>query len=915
MKLRCAPLVGLTALCALLSCQPGRRPLLVALSGVPTEATALRITTTLDGRAAADDPQELPASATTVTLGLPLDQSGVLRISAAALDPARCVRAAAATQLRLPLPGDNPSAVPLVLQPQRCGQPPQSALRLTRALPQSVLRSGGTVQLLGAGFGDDTVVRVGSTPCKVTRLSDDRLQVEIPPRGAGPETFTLSAARGDASAALAEPLRYVQSAPQLGAAERLRVTGARALASGDFNGDGLIDLAVARSSTSKVSIYLGREGGTLAAPREVLLDGGAQPAALAAADLNGDGFSDLLVGSSTALFLLRGADSGDLALAGQLGEGVLKTSDALLARDLDLDGRIDVVVADASGAQTYLLRGQEGGTLSAPAVLQSPRPLRPYALAAADLDRDGRPELIVGGIENPDLAVYSFTGAAPGAALVNSGLSRVRALAAADLDGDGYGDVVAADLAGGNLALSYGGPGGLARPRLLVIGTPAVSVLATDISGDGRPDLVYAGPTGDTVGVLLNREGGFAALRAPYAVDSAPVELLAVDLSRDGRPELVVASQGSGTVQLLAGLGEGGFAQGLLAPTLAAPDYQTPSGLVVQDLNGDGWAEVVVTVPSVGLLLPYRGTGSNSDVGLVALPPISGTSAARSVASLDVNGDGRFDLVTTHTGANGIFVLENQGALSFKAPAYVPLLGGEATFDLLATTIGGQPGLFVSAGRQAVAMTGNPLQPATRLLLPGISLGLALGDLDGDRQPDLALGSAESALYFSLGGAAPRTLTVTPPAGVPQSAPTYVLIADLNGDGRGELISANRDAGSLSIFSGFSAAGAPQSRALPVSAGPNHLAAADLDGDGRLDLLVTLGVQGGKLNGDELLLLRGLGDGTFDEPRRFLTSAGQAFVAVADLNGDGRPDVLVLSAESAGAPRGGLTLLRNRTPR
>ena len=95
MKLRCAPLVGLTALCALLSCQPGRRPLLVALSGVPAEATALRITTTLDGRAAAEDPQELPASATTVTLGLSPDQSGVLRISAEALDPARRSRAGA----------------------------------------------------------------------------------------------------------------------------------------------------------------------------------------------------------------------------------------------------------------------------------------------------------------------------------------------------------------------------------------------------------------------------------------------------------------------------------------------------------------------------------------------------------------------------------------------------------------------------------------------------------------------------------------------------------------------------------------------------------------------------------------------------------------------------------------------------
>ncbi|MBI4603495.1 MAG: VCBS repeat-containing protein [Planctomycetes bacterium] len=327
--------------------------------------------------------------------------------------------------------------------------------------------------------------------------------------------------------------------------------GPVALAQGDLDGDGALDLAVADSPRGAASILLGRGDGTFA--RAVSYPAGAEPGAVALGDLNGDGALDLVAanrafrGGTQGFSVLLGQGDGTFSGAATRAAGSRPESAAL--GDLDRDGALDLALAGGSGAVSVLL-GRGDGTFGDARDHRAGVHARSAALG--DLDRDGVPDLAVADVSSVTESVWILLGLGDGdfaEAVAYPAPGNPFAVAVADLDGD-----VALDLAvagGGAWVLLGRGDGTFPRADRYPTGPGPVDVAVADVSGDGTPDLAVASLASSTVSVLLGRGDGTFVDAVGYVAGERPDSIAAGDLNADGTADLAVTNAIRGTVSLL----------------------------------------------------------------------------------------------------------------------------------------------------------------------------------------------------------------------------------------------------------------------------------------------------------------------------------------------------------------------------
>src|ERR1019366_3412245 len=373
----------------------------------------------------------------------------------------------------------------------------------------------------------------------------------------------------------------------------------KSVAVADVNGDGKPDVVVGNCGDSTVGVLLGNGDGTFqpAVTYFTYFSGCWNPTAVAVADLNGDGKPDLVMGcgSIAAVGVMLGNGDGTFQPAVTYDSGPGYAVNYVAVADVNRDGKLDLVVTNcgadgcASGGPLAVLLGNGDGTFQ-PAVTYDSGGRDPWSVAVADVNGDG----------NPDLLVANYASGTVGVLL-----------------GNGDGTFKA--------AVTYAS--GAAYP---------VSIAITDVNGDGRPDLLVANQTAGEgrVGVLLgNGDGTFQPVATDDSGGARADEVAVADVNGDGKPDLLTANEDSDTVGVLLGNGDGTFQPAL---TFGAGGYY-PDSIIVADVNGDGRPDLVVgggywyeyTHDKVGVLL--NNTGPHAPTTTTLVPSLNPAPVGQSI--------------------------------------------------------------------------------------------------------------------------------------------------------------------------------------------------------------------------------------------------------------------------------------------
>ena len=333
---------------------------------------------------------------------------------------------------------------------------------------------------------------------------------------------------------------------------------------------------------------------------------GVGPGAVARGDFNSDGRIDLVVANQTGnkVSILSGNGNGTFGAAADYAAG--NGPRAVVTGDFNGDGKIDIAVADAAGNNISVLLNNGSGGLN-PRIAYNVG-TKPLALVAGDFNGDGRTDLAVANYQDNSITVLAGNGDGTFAnaqtfsvsPAVNVGTGP-NAIVAGDFNGDQKIDLAVSDAGGGVSILLGNGGGGFGTAHLFAAGITPNGLITGIFNGDASLDLAVVNATGDNVSVLLGNGDGTFGSPINYAVGFGPQSITAADFNNDSKMDLAVVNTDSGTVGILYGRGDGTFG----AATNKSVGT-SPQSVVAGDFNGDGSSDLAVvnqTDDNVSVLL------------------------------------------------------------------------------------------------------------------------------------------------------------------------------------------------------------------------------------------------------------------------------------------------------------------------
>jgi uncharacterized protein (TIGR03437 family) len=399
-------------------------------------------------------------------------------------------------------------------------------------------------------------------------------------------------------------------------------------------------------------------------------------------DFDGDGHTDIAVGSGASVVVFLGAGDGTFGnpTSYAIADGPL----SVICGDFNLDGNTDIAATGSSSLLKILL-GNGDGTFQA--ALTSPIRTMFTLAAVADFNLDGKPDLYLNDGVTLDLLAGNGDGTfQAGITYANPGsIDLASGAVIDDFDGDGIPDLAGPNAF--NILYTPGRSDGTFGPVSSVgVVNSSSGLISGDVDGDGRVDLLSAGSGGATIQTLFGQAGGTftagASIGAVTGVPSSPTPAVAaLDFNGDGRLDLAVG--GINNLTVLTGNGAGAFQQF----PLNTPDYYTY--LAAADFNGDGRADFAA-MPSAGGIaillgvaptLTRTGSPQFAAVGTAFLGPLSvtvydgatplpnvridftvlpssGAGAALSAASVVTDATGTASVAATANGVTGSYIVQ-----------------------------------------------------------------------------------------------------------------------------------------------------------------------------------------------------------------------------------------------------------------
>ena len=776
---------------------------------------------------------------------------------------------------------------------------------------------------------------------------------------------------------------YPSTFPINGIANNGDLLGVQAAAVGDFNGDGNLDVVSIAGGEWEIDVALGNGDGTFQYPivNTYSMPTDTSPYAIAVGDFNGDGKLDLAVWCTYApqayneIVIFLGNGNGTFTYSNTYtapNAYANPGSNSLFVADFNGDGKLDLAAlspycSSNAYACVYIFLGNGDGTFQTGAYYSTTDPNHPsnvnaYGMAVGELGTSGKPDIAVTQSNGVVVLLNNGNGTFGTASYYDGGIGNPSEVGVAIgqirtgkkndivVTSYRYGDVILYENSGtGTFTLkgSVGqAPGGG--------GSWLVSI--ADINGGKDQDLVVTDMAGEIWTFFGSGNGKFTA-GAVYPLqrpdDKSPSNVILADFNNDGVLDIFIAGTQWWLGDVTLGRSDGTF------QTNAAYGWNDNGfgrNLVTADFNGDGFPDVAYSYARNSTLTEEGfevALGSSHGVlGTPTFVEVAGSCGGFTewIAAGDVNGDGKADIVSTvdnstNSGCpnNEVAVLTGKGTGKFNKAVYYSTGATAQSYDVFLQDVrgGGLLDIITSNGDGTISVLlnqGKGTYKAGTLITSVAALSpyrnsLAFGDFNGDGKLDIAVstyGLSASPynpdVYVLLGNGdgtfqAPITTNAAP--GYPNSYAYTLASGDFNNDGKLDLFVVLGGNLSCSPYGGWGYVFLEGNGAGSFTPGPMVCAAnyaywsytpiypvvADFNNNGNLDVFIPVLQQG---NGAGPTLLEGNGNGTFtplagytvSDPVLGSTWLGSGFyvgqtsygAVVADFNGDGTPDIAVLNA-------------------
>jgi trimeric autotransporter adhesin len=365
------------------------------------------------------------------------------------------------------------------------------------------------------------------------------------------------------------------------------------------------------------------------------------------------------------------------------------------------------------------------------------------------------------------------------------------------------------------------------------------------------------------------------ATRSSFTAGSNPAAVAIGDIDCDGKADIVVGHAGTNSISVFRNISAvGSIAAGSFASPVTFTIGSGTSCVAIGDLDGDGKPDLVATNTDLGTISVLRNTSTPGSITTGSLAPhVLFTTSGRPLKAAigDIDGDGKPELVVTDYYSNNVSVLRNTSVV------------GSVTVASFAPKVD--------------FATGNG------------PIGVAIGDIDGDAKPDLAVANASGSVSVFRNSSSIGSITSSSFAShvvfAAGAGAEGVSMGDIDIDGKPDIVVVNSTANTVSVFRNTSTIGSIAGSSFAaqvvfaVGNSPRMAAIGDIDGDGKPDMAINCFNPGNVYVFRNISTTGTINTGSFAAGVPFFAGSALFGVAMGDIDGDSKPELVVPNYSSS----------------